>query len=157
MEFVGISKKDYELFHRLADAYYREGEDKDTSQEEVDGFIRFLFEKVVSGEIEGCFAKLGEESIGFSLWAVDTADFAFSEMPGFGTILEIGIMGSYRSSGYGKALVSFVEKRLSEKAEMCYVSAYGPAQKFWMRCGYKENGKTASNGLPIMVKTIGSL
>lgn len=156
MEYVKIYENDYSIFHKLASAYYREGEDADTSQEVIDSFVRMMFEKVINVEISGCFVKDGRKYIGFALWAIDTEDFDFSEMQGFGTILEIGLIPSYRSSGLGKNLVAYVENCLQKsRIAQCYVSAYGPAQKFWTSCGYVENGKVASNGLPIMVKTIG--
>ncbi len=155
MDYLEIGKNDYDIFHGLANAYYREGEDEDTPQEEIDLFVHFLFDKVINQEINGYFVKVESVYIGFALWAIDTEDFAFSEMPGYGTILEIGLIPSYRSSGCGKEFVSFIENSLHrENVKQCYVSAYGPAQKFWTHCGYVENGKKASNGLPIMVKTI---
>ncbi len=155
MDYLEICENDYDIFYELASAYYCEGEDENTPQEKIDSFIRFMFEKVINHEISGCFAKDENAYIGFALWTIDTENFAFSEIPGFGTILEIGLIPSCRASGRGKEFVSFVESCLcSENAKQCYVSAYGPAQKFWEHCGYAETGKKASNGLPIMVKTI---
>ena len=76
-------------------------------------------------------------------------------MSDFGTILEIGLIPSYRSLGFGKQLLGHIEKHLRNNGiEQCYVSAYGPAKGFWANCGYAENGATASNGLPIMTKVI---
>lgn len=156
MEYIQIGQNDYEAFHSLACAYYREGEDSDTPQDEIDRFIRYMFEMVTSRTIEGCFVKSEDSYIGFALWAIDTDDFEYSEMPGLGTIMEIGLIPSCRGRGLGKELVSQVEKSLLEKGiKQCYVCAYGPAQKFWTKCGYAENGMTASNELPIMVKDIG--
>ena len=156
MEFIPMGKADFDRFHQLAVPYYREGEDAQTPQAEIDGFIQFLFSKIVTGEIRGLFAMDGCEPIGFALWAVDTEDFAFSEIPGMGTILEIGITPPHRGSGHGREILSCIEQNLQrEQISRCYVSAYGPAQGFWKSCGYSENGQTASNGLPIMTKTIG--
>ena len=155
MEYIEICEADYSAFHELANTYYREGEDADTPQEVIDSFVRMMFDKVINNEIYGCFVKDEQKYIGFALWAIDTEDFDFSEMQGLGTILEIGLTPSYRSSGLGKNLVTYVENCLQKsRISQCYVSAYGPAQKFWTSCGYVENGKVASNGLPIMVKTI---
>ena len=155
MDYIEILEDDYCAFHELANAYYRDGEDADTSQEIIDSFIRLMFDKVINKEIYGCFVKDEHKYIGFALWAVDSEDFEFSEIPGFGTILEIGLTPSYRSHGLGKNLVTYVENNLQKKKiAQCYVSAYGPAQKFWSGCGYIENGLKASNGLPIMIKTI---
>ena len=155
MQFFPIGETDFDAFHKLADAYYREGEDAQTPQEEIDSFISFLFDKVVKGEIYGLFTKNGCEYIGFALWAIDTEDFAFCEIPGFGTILEIGIAPPYRASGRGKEFVSYIEQCIQRfGVKHCYVSAYGPAQTFWENCGYAENGKTANNGLPILTKEL---
>ena len=155
MEYVTIGANDYSEFHELANSYYREGEDENTSQEVIDSFARMMFDKVVNNEIFGSFVKEEQKYIGFALWAIDTEDFAFCRMPGFGTILEIGLIPSYRSSGLGKNLVAYIENCLQKnKIAQCYVSAYGPAQKFWASCGYAENGKVASKGLPVMVKSI---
>ena len=155
VEYSEITQNDYPVFHGLLNPYYREGEDAQTPQEEIDGFIRLLFDMVTEGKLFGCFAKDGDEPVGFCLWTVDTRDFAFSQMPGYGTILEIGITPACRAAGRGKALVSYAEDWLRRKGvNQCYVSAYGPAQDFWTRCGYLDSGKKAQNDLPIMVKNL---
>ena len=155
MEYVKIDEHDYSEFHRLANSYYREGEDENTPQEVIDSFVRLMFDKVINNEVCGCFVTHEQEYIGFALWAIDTEGFSFSEMPGFGTILEIGLIPSHRSAGLGKSLVTYIENSLQKNhMTKCYVSAYEPAQQFWASCGYAENGAKASNGLPIMVKSI---
>ena len=155
MDYIEICEDDYSAFHELANAYYREGEDADTLQEIIDSFVRLMFDKVINNEIYGCFVKDEQKYIGFALWAVDSEKFEFSEIPGFGTILEIGLSPLYCKHGLGEKLVLYVENNLQKKKiAQCYVSAYGPAQKFWANCGYVENGTKASNGLPIMIKTI---
>ena len=45
MDYIEICENDYNAFHQLLSTYYREGEDADTPQEEIDTFIRFMFEK----------------------------------------------------------------------------------------------------------------
>lgn len=155
MKYLEIGRKDSGLFHELANAYYREGEDENTPQEEIDAFIRFLFKKVIERDMEGCFAATDDSCIGFALWTVDREGFAFSELPGSGTILEIGLIPSCRGAGHGKEFVAFIESCLrAKKAKQCYVSAYGPAQEFWVHCGYTQTGKTAGNGLPILAKKL---
>jgi ribosomal protein S18 acetylase RimI-like enzyme len=155
MTYLDVHEQDYALFHDLANDYYREGEDTNTPQDEIDAFIRLLFQKITHQEFCGCFAENNNTKIGFAIWTIDTEDFVFSELPGYGTILEIGVKPQYRGFGYGEELVHYVEQRLADQGiTQCYISAYGPAQKFWSHMGYAENGVTASNGLPIMVKSI---
>lgn len=155
MEYIDIRREDRLVFYRLLSAYYREGEDAETSQEELDSFIRYLFDKVIGGELHGCLVMDDGAPVGFALWAVDTEDFPFTEMPGLGTILEIGLIPAHRGCGQGRKLVSFLEVHLSNQGvSQCYVCAYGPARLFWKRCGYEDSGKTGRNGLPILIKTI---
>lgn len=155
MDYTKIRANDYGAFHELMNAYYRDGEDADTPQEEIDAFIHLLFDKVISREIDGLIIRDESNCVGFALWCIDAEGTDFSEIPGYGTILEIGFTPSYRSNGNGKELVAYIEECLSKKkVTSCYVSAYGPAQSFWESCGYKANGQVASNGLPIMVKSI---
>lgn len=151
--FAEIAEADRGAFFRLLEAYYREGEDADTPQEEMEGFIGLLFSMLLSKRIEGCFLRENGEEIGFALWALDDEDFDFSELPGCGAVLEIGVEKPFRKKGLGAMLVKYAEDRLKEKgAARFYVSAYGPAREFWRRCGYEETGAAASNGLPLMIK-----
>lgn len=146
---------DYNAFHALLIPYYREGEDKDTPQEQIDGFIQMLFNLVQQGKINCRLLVKDGVNIGFVLWAIDTEDFDFSELPGMGTILEIGIQKPHRHTGAGTQMVQYVENQLRQSGiRQCYVSAYGPAQTFWKHCDYQFQGLTASNGLPLMVKTL---
>lgn len=147
MEFRSIT--DYEIFHGLLEPYYREGEDAQTPQEELDGFIRYLYTLVQDKVISGAVALL-ERPAGFVLWAMDTQELPFSNLPGAGTILEIGVIPEYRGNGYGKLLAEFAEKKLS--CETRYVCAYGPAEAFWKKCGYTESGRLAENGLKLLIK-----
>ena len=57
MNVLEISDRNYIHFYDLANAYYREGEDASTPQEQIDQFISFLFDKIVSQEIHGYFVK----------------------------------------------------------------------------------------------------
>lgn len=155
MDFNITDSRDYDVFHELLNRYFREGEDEDTPQDQVDRFIRILFDMVQQEKISCRLIARDGENIGFVLWAIDTEELDFSEIPGMGTILEIGIEKPYRRSGMGAKIVEFVEEELRHGGvSHCYVSAYGPAQEFWSRCGYESSGTNAGNGLPIMIKCL---
>lgn len=155
MVYEQITSEDYSLFHRLLEDYYRDGEDAQTPQNELNDFIQMLFGMILEQTIHGSFINKDGLPAGFVLWALDTPALPFSEIPGAGTILEIGILPEFRRSGLGSQIVLYVEKQLiSMGIFQCYVSAYGPAQEFWGKSGYTFHGATASNGLPIMVKQL---
>lgn len=155
MDFGILASGDYDVFHELLNAYFREGEDTDTPQEEVDTFIRLLFHMVQQEKINCRLITTAGVKIGFVLWAIDTEELDFSEIPGMGTILEIGIGKPYRRAGVGSKIVEYVEDELRHEGIcQCYVSAYAPARKFWEHCGYLPNGAKAGNGLPILIKCL---
>ncbi len=148
MNFQPIDSRDYDAFHELLNEYFREGEDENTPQDQVDDFIQMLFHMVEQEKISYRLIVKDEANVGFVLWAIDTEELDFSELPGMGTILEVGIMPAYRRLGLGGKIVKYVEEQLKNSGmSQCYVSAYGPAQEFWKHCGYQFNGANASNGL----------
>lgn len=149
MEFLDIQNVPYDIFHGLLNDYFREGADAETPQMEIDAFIRYLYDFCQSGKISGALC-MNENPVGFVLWNLDEEDGTFSNKPGFGTILEIGVSIDVRRGGIGRKLVDLAESRMD--TERFYVCAYGPAQDFWSNCGYVLTGETAENGLPIMVK-----
>lgn len=143
------SVTDYEVFLSLLIPYYREGEDAETPREELEAFARYLYGLLEQGTISGGILY-GAKPVGFALWALDTDELPFSNKPGWGTILEIGILPDFRGKGYGGQLVSLAESCLGDGPK--YICAYGPAENFWKKCGYRESGETAQNGLKIFVK-----
>ena len=149
MKIESITSSQYPIFHSLMTGYYRDGEDADTPQEELDAFIELLFHLCQDNVISGAVAY-ADGPVGFILWGVDTTDFPFSNMPGFGTILEIGIIPAMRCAGFGAQLVSHAEKAMA--CAGYYVCAYGPAENFWRKCGYRKTEQLATNGLNIFVK-----
>lgn len=154
MTFRNITAADRAEFNRLLSAYYREGEDADTPQAEIDQFIELLFGMCLEGSISGAIAG-DPEAIGFVLWALDTAEFDFSNWPGHGTILEIGVTPEYRNAGRGRALAEYAENRLMENGvDSFYVCAYGPAESFWKKCGYSDADRIAGNGLKMYSKNV---
>lgn len=153
IDYRELRRDDYPVFREMLTAYYREGEDADTEQEVLDAFISDLFSMAIERKIDGCFICLEGEAVGFALWTIDTPDGAFSEIPGYGTILEIGIEPRFRGKGYGSLAVEHAERQMRlAGAEHFYVSVYPLADKFWTRCGYAKTENTASNGLFIYKK-----
>lgn len=143
----------YDIFHDLLVSYYREGEDADTPQAELDAFVEYLFRLCRQGEIEGCILAEQEKAAGFVLWYRDTPGSAFSHLPGYGTILEIGVQPASRGKGLGVELARFAEDRLrAAGADRFYVCAYGPAERFWLKMGYTDSGRLAENGLKLFEK-----
>lgn len=149
MKILPITQNQYDVFHSLLTNYYRDGEDAQTPQEELDPFIELLFDLCQKNTISGCIAY-EKAAIGFVLWGMDTADFPFSNKPGCGTILEIGVIPSMRGTGLGRQLAEYAENAMA--CEKYYVCAYGPAEKFWQKCHYRETGEIAENGLKLLVK-----
>lgn len=153
MEYQAIGRADHAIFWELLNAYYRDGEDADTEQAVLDGFIQDLFAMVMEGRIDGCFLALDGVPAGFVLWMLDREGGMFSELPGWGTFLEIGICPPFRGKGYGYQTVTHIEQQMKQAGvEHFYVSVYPLADGFWTKCGYVKTGDRASNGLYIYKK-----
>lgn len=149
--FRPIGPEDYPVFHQLLNDYYREGEDAQTPQAEIDGFISYLHDLCLQGRICGAIVH-ASEPVGFVLWKIDDGS-EFSNLEGFGTILEIGLAPDRRLNGTGWKIVAFAEREMQQLgATGFYVCAYGPAKAFWTKCGYQPSGKQAENGLDIYWK-----
>jgi len=152
MIFKAIAEPDRDIFIQLMTYYYRDGEDANTAQAELDDFISYLFGMCNDGVIHGCIA-IAEKPAGFVLWNIDTFDSPFSNWPGRGTILEIGVAPEFRLSGLGSRLVSHAESEMQRAGTYSfYVCAYGPAVEFWKKCGYLKTDMIAGNDLPIYAK-----
>lgn len=148
-----IGPSDYPVFWKLLNAYYRDGEDADTEQAVLDSFIKDLFNLVTCNQIQGCFLQAEDNLTGFVLWMVDTADGVFSQLPGYGTFLEIGISPAFRGIGIGRRAVEHIESRMRRTGtHRFYVCVYPQAEGFWTKCGYVKTADKASNGLYIYTK-----
>ena len=152
MQFLPITYDSYDVFRSLLTDYYREGEDAQTPQQQMDAFIGLLFDLCQNNTVSGCIAY-ENKAIGFALWGMDGEDFPFSNKPGYGTILEIGVTPAARGVGLGRRLAEFAENAMACKRY--YVCAYGPAEAFWQKCGYRATGEVAENGLKLFEKRKG--
>ena len=154
MKLFKITQEHHDDFRLLLTRYYREGEDAGTPQAEMDDFISYLFSMCTDGTIEGCIAY-ADRPVGFVIWNIDTADSPFSNWPGRGTILEIGVIPESRKTGLGRMLAAHAEdKMLKAGITSFYVCAYGPAVEFWKKCGYEKTDRIADNDLPIYAKDL---
>ena len=151
--FEPITKENHASLEALMIEYYQEGEDADTPIETIQDFIESLYQMIGSGSIDGAMVKHNGQYEGFCLWMKDEPQSDFSEIPGYGTILEIGVRPQFRKKGLGREIVRYAEMQMRETGvESFYVSAYGPAETFWESCGYQKTERVAQNGLPVFVK-----
>ena len=149
MNYASAKHTPFPLFHQMLSAYYRDGDDAETVQSEIDGFVELLYNLCQEDKIMGSFAYDHDIPIGFVLYNLDTPNGAFNQKPGYGTILEIGVSYEFRGRGYGQWLVNHARHQLT--GVDFYVCAYGPAEYFWEKCGFHDSGEIAENGLKIYV------
>ena len=129
--------------------YYRTPEETD---EALEGFVQTLFTLVRNGKILGNLIQSGEEPVGFVLYAADSRDSDFSELPGHGTILALQVEASMRRQGIGSQIVRHVENELRGKVAGFYVCSLGESRPFWEACGYRESKEKATTGEILFLK-----
>ncbi|MDF2868688.1 MAG: Acetyltransferase domain [Anaerocolumna sp.] len=155
MAYKKIDETNKHIFHKLMLDYYREGCDENTPQNILDDFIISLYNNIVTKSMYGRLIELDKKIIGFVIWMIDVDGNDYSEMPGYGTIAEIGIKAEYRNQGIGKKIVLFAEKKMMEMGvKGFYVTVYEPATKFWSNCGYTNTHNKGNNNLEIYSKKV---
>lgn len=155
LQVLPLSGDTYADFSRMMKAYYQETIPQELPADVIDGYIQNLYRLVLTNDLRGGIAADGEV-LGFALWEVDASGAVYSELPGYGTILELGIQPEYRGRGYGRQLTEYVQGRLLEEDVIgFYVCADETSREFWEKCGYRNvGGRTASNGLPMLLRGI---
>ena len=155
LEYINIDTSNYEIMLCQMTDYYRNAEDADTPQQEIEDFIHMLFDMIQLGSIRGKLLYYDNVAVGFVLWGIDKEDDMFCEMPGYGTILEICVNEDCRMNGIGTAAVNYAEAdMLNNGAKGLYVLAHPDAQGFWQRLGYIDSGNIGGNKLPVCIKAI---
>lgn len=153
IDYINISKDNYNIFYDLMLEYYRDGEDSNTPQHIIDAFIKQQFNMIVEDKTQGKLISVNHEIVGFIIWMIDEKSSDYSIIPGYGTILEVGLVKNFRNKGIGKIVVKYAEKQMFLKeVNNFYVTVYNPAKIFWESCGYIKTEKIAFNGLQIYKK-----
>ena len=153
MRFIPATEA-VDALHALLNSYYREGEDADTPQSELDAFIAYRTEPLEQHILMGEIIYEDDMPLGFVLYAKDGEGYPFSECPGMGTIAEISVTPDRRAHGLGCELVQRAENALRDSCRQMYVCAHASAQSFWEKRGYSPCGRTAANGLPLLIKAL---
>lgn len=150
-EYRKITPADRELFFKFMAENCREGECAEKCSKETDELCEYVFGKLTTGEVNGCFA-VTDETVGFVLWAAE--DSIFCELKGFATILELWVRKEHRLKGVGTGLAERAEREIKKTCGAgVYVCAASSAEGFWKRLGYRKTEGTAMNGLKIFVKS----
>ncbi len=150
-EYIKITPADRELFFKFMAVNCREGECAEKCSKETDELCEYVFGKLTTGEVNGCFA-VTDEAVGFVLWAAE--DSIFCELKGFATILELWVRKEHRLKGVGNGLAECAEREIEKTCGAgVYVCAASSAEGFWKRLGYRKTERTAMNRLKIFVKS----
>lgn len=154
-EFKQLKEENFKVFHDFMSDYYKDGEDSDTPQDEIDMFIKKLFSLIQEKIMYGVSAYLNDIFIGVVIWMKDTKEHEFSVIPEYGTIAEIGVIQSMRNRGVGCVLVDYAEREIIKlNIDKVYVIAYEEALSFWKKRGYKQSVQLKSKGLPVLIKKL---
>ena len=140
----------HEILKEMMMAYYEKYDFvKEELREEV---CQTYYDKVQKKEIMGNICLYGDTPIGFAFYRLDTEEWADSQLPGYGRVLEMGIAVKHHKKGFGKKILRFIEDELFHlKAEGIYVLGKGERTKFFTQQGYEHNGKYTEEHLPFLV------
>ncbi|MBE6955638.1 MAG: GNAT family N-acetyltransferase [Ruminococcaceae bacterium] len=149
LTYLPLNRRALTKLHDELIEYYRTPDETD---EALEGFVQTLFTLVRNGKILGNLIQSGDEAVGFVLYAADSRESDFSELPGHGTILAMQVQEALRRQGIGSQIVRHVENELRGKVAGFYVCSVGTSQPFWEACGYRESQEKATTGEVLFLK-----
>ena len=149
LTYLPLNRRALSRLHDELIEYYRTPEETD---EALEGFVQTLFTLVRSGKILGNLVQSGDDAVGFVLYAADSRESDFSELPGHGTILALQVQESLRRQGIGSQIVHHVENELRGKVAGFYVCSLGNSQAFWEKLGYQASQEKATTGEVLFLK-----
>lgn len=149
LTYLPLNRRALNKLHDALIEYYRTPEETDES---LEGFVQTLFTLVRTGKILGNLVECGDTPVGFVLYAADSRESDFSELPGHGTILALQVESAHQRQGIGTQIVRHVENDLRSKVAGFYVCSVGTSQAFWEANGYQQSKEMASDGQPLLIK-----
>lgn len=132
--------------------YYRVS-DPDESDAMLEAYADTLLE-LLDAEVLDCRLALEDSTpIGFTIFTKDRKGTDFTELPGYGTIMELFVLPEYRHKGIGTHMVEEAEALLRQKNILgCYICAHESSAPFWAKLGYADSGEKGTNDLPLWIK-----
>ena len=149
LTYLPLNRRALTKLHDTLIEYYRTPEETDES---LEGFVQTLFTLVRNGKILGNLIQCGDDAVGFVLYAADSRDSDFSELPGHGTILALQVEEPLRRQGIGTQIVNHVENELRGQVAGFYVCSIGESRPFWEKCGYSESQEKTTIGEVLFLK-----
>ena len=149
LTYLPLNRRALTRLHDELIEYYRTSEETD---EALEGFVQTLFTLIRNGKILGNLIADGDNNVGFVLYAADSRESDFSELPGHGTILALQVQESLRRQGIGRQIVRHVENELRSQVAGFYVCSLGESQPFWEKCGYAASQEKTTIGEVLFLK-----
>lgn len=152
MEIINYTPTYRIAFEEMLVTYFTE-----LSSDIPEPIIRGKLMDLIHGQIEQDIIHVAlildnHDTVGFSIYQIDSTNSDWCKKPGWGFIREFYITASSRSKGFGKALAAYTDAQLKKLgAEHLYLTS-DDAVQFWQKCGYTLTEEICSNDLPILVK-----
>ncbi len=149
LTYLPLGRRAQERLHNELIEYYRTPDETD---ETLEDFVKTLFSLIRKGKLYGNLVESDGDTVGFVLYAADSRDSDFSELPGHGTILALQVEPSHRRQGVGSQIVRHVENELRSKVAGFYVCSLGESEPFWTACGYAASQEKTTAGEVLYLK-----
>lgn len=133
------------------EAFFALLEECDVAQER----IRELYALTMADKVRARLCRLGAKPIGFITYMRDVEDAPFSQLPGHGTILNVGLTEAMRGQALSDKLIAYAEDDLRlSRVDGLYVTATKELIPFWQKHGYEKTNRLSTDYLPLLVKPV---
>lgn len=153
MNIVNYDQALHEPFAALVADYFIRELESDIPEDIVRGKLMELILKQWEQQILHIAIALEDGSpVGFSIYQIDTPKSDWCKREGWGFIREFYVSPGHRKQGIGSALAEYSDIHLRQLGAAQIYLTSDNAIPFWLRCGYRDSGEQASNGLNILEK-----
>jgi len=157
VRFVNAVEDKYAFFPMMKWYYTRETIASANNQDAIEKYVDNIYHLLENGKLLGSIAYDENIPVGIVIYRIDREkeETSYSVLPGYGSIVNIGLIDAYRHRGLGNEIVAYVESVLKEKGvKNMYVCSSGPSDKFWKENKFSFNGKASPSGQSILEKEI---
>lgn len=152
LTILNMTAENQPALHDLMLDYYRAA-DSESGDMVLDAYVETLLDLVNAQVLDCRLADQDGAALGFAIFTKDRKGTDFTEMPGYGTIMELYVLPEYQRRGIGTQLAQEAEKLLREQdVKGFYICAYEAANGFWEKLGYKDSGEVGTNEQALWIK-----
>ncbi len=152
--FELLTPENYKILKDMMRAMYKETSGN-ASEDEIEKQILQFFDLLQEGKIKARLSRKGSTYMGFIFYMKDEKNTPYTQISGYGTVLQLGVLPKYRTSGIGTLMLKYAEDELKFlNIEGYYVRVTDENKDFFKKQGYQKTRYFDENNCAIYKKSV---